>query len=266
MLHSPAFLRGFPPLNTLFGSLVRRYAALFHHRYIVQRRAGVLLLLDQKNAVDKRLLCRGAWEPDQIAFLTQKLKEYGRHAERMVFLDIGSHGAFYPLALRSAAPFDEMVAFEPAPVNLAQLRANLVMNQCHSLVEVVEAAVSDEEGDTAFIVAADVNRGMSRIAHGGVEPGESLINVKTITIDAFRTYRECFVTAKIDIEGGEMRALRGMIETLRNNRCLLQVERHGDAGELYSFMNEAGFIHLRTIGSDYFFTNCEASRRQELAG
>jgi FkbM family methyltransferase len=257
MIHSPKFLRHLPFFHRLFASLVRIYAAAFHERYLVQRRMGVLLLLDQRNAVDKRLLCRGEWEPEQLDFLSSALRVNCRVGEKAVFLDIGSHGGLYALVLQSRFSFDEVVAFEPMASNLLQLRANLLMNGASSKVVVVEAAVSDQEGFTEFVVGADRNRGMSRIADGKLRQGEAVTEVNTITIDYFKDYTNYLIAVKIDVEGGEIRVLHGMKRTLLNNRCILQVERHGDTTELIEFLEGAGYRLLQSIGPDYFFSNFE---------
>ncbi len=256
MIHTPFFLHRSRFLRTICSGLLRRYANTFLNRYLVERRMGVLLFLDQKNAVDKHLLYRGVWEAEQIAFLTEAFKANSKEGEKTVFLDIGSHAALYSIILQSKVGLDEIFAFEPVPSNLVQLRVNLLMNGCSSKVTVVEAAVANEVGLTQFIVAADRNRGMSRILDGSLEDEELLIEVKTITIDGFRDFNNCLILAKVDVEGAEMSVLKGMHRTLRNNRCILQIERNrGDFSEMNSELESLGFHLLRSIGPDYFFSN-----------
>ena len=222
---------------------------------------GVLLLLDQKNIVDKHLLYRGSWEEEQLEQFARTLRTLRQSTERLVFLDIGSHAALYPLVLQRQLEFDEIVAFEPVASNLMQLRANLLMNGSLAKVEIVETAVSDENGETPFIVGADRNRGLSRMADGTTRSGETFMNVKTIRLDDFRVYEGCMVAAKIDVEGAEMRVLHGMKRTLTSNRCVLQIERHGDARDMADFLEALGYRLLATIGPDYFYANAEAPRQ-----
>ena len=66
MMHAPVAFYDKRLLRRLSFGLFRRYAKTFKHRYVVERRMGVLLLLDQLNKVDMHLLCSGAWEPDRM--------------------------------------------------------------------------------------------------------------------------------------------------------------------------------------------------------
>jgi hypothetical protein len=83
MIATPLVLHKVHLFRNLVASILKRYARLFRPRYLVERRMGVLLLLD--------------------------------------------HG-LYSIILDSQIELDAILAFEPVPSNLAQLRANLLMN------------------------------------------------------------------------------------------------------------------------------------------
>ena len=254
MIHPPAIFAKIRPLQNLSSSLLKRYARLFKGRYSVERRMGVRMLLDQTNVVDRHLLLRGAWEAEQIAFLAGLVRRHRKPGERCVFLDIGAHGALYALTLERELQFDEIVAFEPSPVNLAQLRANLLLNDCVGRVRVVEQAVSDREGRATFVVSNARNRGHSRIHGGDLASGEAMIEVATTTIDSLPGPRGALVVAKIDVEGGELAVLKGMGATLATNRVILQVERNtGALSDLVETLAPAGLTFLKSIDHDHYF-------------
>ena len=92
MFATPLFMTRNRVLRRWCFSLLRRYAKLTKPRFVVERRMGALMLLDQRDKVDLHLLCGGFWEADRIEYL-HKLILAARQGRRTVFLDIGAHGA-----------------------------------------------------------------------------------------------------------------------------------------------------------------------------
>jgi FkbM family methyltransferase len=253
---SPALLIArFPFLRRLIPSLLRRYAKLFKHRYLVEKRMGLLFLLDQKNAVDRNLLIKGAWEPAQVDMLKRQVKATRISGRQTVFLDIGAHGALYSMMMVREGLADQVVAFEPDPMNLVQLKANLFINDMLGAITLIEKAVSDESGDIRFFLADSSARGGSRMTDEGDARivGETI--VKADRIDDMVPLEDVLVVAKIDVEGSEMKVLAGMEATIANNACLFQIESFTDnAQALKTWMNERGFDHVATVDFDHYFS------------
>ena len=255
MISVPLPLQKYKLLSKALYSLLRRYHRFFHPRYFVQKRMGALFLLDQINAVDRHLLFRGAWEAPQVAFLSQLTVAHRRMGEPLVFLDIGSHAAFYPIVLSQNITFDHIVAYEPVPVNLAQLRANLLLNGMLSKVEVIEKAVSHGEGKLEFIIGYDNNRGLSRIMDGTKTTKEEVIEVVSTTIDSSSSYKDSLIVCKIDVEGGELAVLEGMRETIARNRFIFQIENISSRpiSHLKDLLEPQGCKMVHSIGHDFYF-------------
>jgi len=215
---------------------------------------GVLLLIDQLNSVDRNLLIKGAWEPQQIEALKRLICQHRRPSEPVTFLDIGAHGALYSMILANESLADRIVAFEPDPTNLVQLRANLLVNHMLTRVEVITKAASDEAGRIPFFVAKDSNRGASRMTEKEPEILDHQIEVDAARMDDMVDLKGGFVVAKIDVEGSELTVLSGMTNLISNNRCLFQIESFEDCvGDLKVWMNARGFEHLTTVNVDHFF-------------
>ncbi|MCP8940110.1 FkbM family methyltransferase [Alsobacter sp. SYSU M60028] len=254
MFHTPRLLRRVHLTRNLVSSVLKTYARLFRHRYMVERRMGVLLLLDQINAVDRNLLFRGVWEEEQIDALAALTLQHPALNKGAVFLDIGAHSGLYSLVLASRLPFEAIVAYEPAPANLVQLRANLWINDALAKVRVVEQAVADKPGRASFVVSLAKNRGHSRILEGEAEAGETLIDVEVTTVDATLDVTGKLVVAKIDVEGGETKVLEGMEATLRRNAAVLQVEYFaGPVEELDRRLAPLDLRRVRSLGYDHFY-------------
>jgi hypothetical protein len=122
MIHIPRVISRIPIVRGVIRLGLTAYARLFKHRYLIDRRMGLLLMLDQMNAIDWQLLISGAWEKPQLDKLFGMAAEQIRKREsRPVFLDVGAHWGWYALLAHKEGVFDEVIAVEPDPTNFGQL-------------------------------------------------------------------------------------------------------------------------------------------------
>jgi FkbM family methyltransferase len=137
--------------------------------------------------------------------------------------DVGAHAGFYSmLAHVISGPRGKVIAFEPLPSNLNYLREHLRINGMED-VDVIEAAVSDKEGESLFAVGLGSFDG--RLAAGGN------LSVRTVTLDDLlesgRIPPPDFI--KMDVEGGELAALKGSFSLLKKYHPTLFLATHGPA-------------------------------------
>jgi FkbM family methyltransferase len=133
----------------------------------------------------------------------------------MTVLDLGANiGAYTLFAARAAGPEGEIYAFEPDPRTRGYLVRNIEANGFEN-VRVVPAAASDRAGIAEFVQA---ERAVDSSLHGTDESGPrgSLIQVETVPVDDLVGDGRVDVI-KMDIEGNEQAALRGMRRVLANN-------------------------------------------------
>jgi FkbM family methyltransferase len=150
--------------------------------------------------------------------------------------DIGAHVGFHSLLCsRIVGPAGRVCAFEPLPRNLRYLHEHLALNNAAN-VQVIEAAVADHATEEAF---AENGSYMGRLRQGGT------LSVKTVAVDAMVQAGDLpgpdYV--KIDVEGAEMRVLRGMRETLATYRPTLLLATHSPDlhRECIQFLTELGY-------------------------
>ena len=182
----------------------------------------------------------GTCDPDEQRLLVSHLRPGG------VFYDVGANiGFFSLLAARLVGPTGHVVAFEPSPVNAAQLERNIDLN-AFTNVTLVEAAVSSQIGFAQFDTATK-ERGQSRLI-GKDEPArDGLVSVRTLSIDGWwsETGFPLPDLMKIDIEGAEIAALQGAHEVIRTSRPVLLVEVHKAVGPSFAEYFEGT---LRSLG------------------
>ena len=140
-------------------------------------------------------------------------------------LDVGAHIGLYTLlaAKRGARVF----AIEADPANAALLRHHVEINGFNQSVTVFEMAATDSARELPLYRHA-FNQGESNI----IEKGDPAGRIQGRTIDSLEL--PPIDICKMDIEGSEVNALRGMGRTLqRSSQMKLMVEyaQHLGAGE-----------------------------------
>src|SRR4051812_3979529 len=118
MIAIPRSVARIPLLRGVVRLALEGWGRLFHGRYMLEKRLGLRLLLDQENAIDRQIFISGAWEPDCVDMLFRLIEqERQRHKGEAVFLDVGAHWGLYSLLAWKTGHFDRVVAFEPDPTN-----------------------------------------------------------------------------------------------------------------------------------------------------
>ena len=139
-----------------------------------------------------------------------------------VVYDIGAHVGFYTLlASELVGKGGKVIAFEPVFRNLKYLKKHLEINQCDNVI-VIEAAVSDKSGISHF------NEGRNSSMGHLSEDGDLTVN--TVSIDELVGNGKIPAPdyIKIDVEGAELRVLKGAKSTLSNYspKIFLATHRH----------------------------------------
>lgn len=140
-------------------------------------------------------------------------------------LDAGANiGVWSILAAAEMAPGGRLLSVEPAPAAFDVLRDCARVLQAPGRIIPVCAALGDR-GGTARLRVDSPLAPTNRITDEGVQ-GDS-IDVPIVTIDALLAEHALRPSAiKVDVEGAELRVLRGAMSTLRDVRPLIALELH----------------------------------------
>lgn len=158
-------------------------------------------------------------------------------------LDVGAHIGYDTLVLARLYPENGVVAFEPEPMNLARIQANLALNpELATRVEVAELALADTSGFLSFHTSGNVDDETSSGGYlGSVRPPLD----EKVYVNA--SFRESKVPVgrldelveergwgriglmKIDVEGAEHLVLAGALGVLRRDKPFLCIEVHSIA-------------------------------------
>lgn len=137
----------------------------------------------------------------------------------MTFVDCGAHIGYYSvLAASLVGPSGRVIAYEPAPENLATLRRNV--ERFRPLVEIREAALSDIPG-WGHLYVSKANSGDHRLFK---TQGWDEIPVRVLTLDSDLYLLQRPVDfIKIDVQGLECAVLHGGRETIRQSPNLIGI-------------------------------------------
>ena len=184
--------------------------------------AGWRLWLDLQAEKDYWL---GTYEPELQATLSELIRP-GRIA-----YDVGANIGYISLLLaRRVGQSGQVFSFEALPANLERLSANLALNALGENVVVIPAAVVERERPVQFLVGpsggmgkADGSAGRNDVAYSGT------VDIDGLSLDTFvfEMGNPPPQVVKMDIEGGEVLALPGMVRVLEQERPLLLLELHG---------------------------------------
>ena len=217
-----AYVRNTPP-HPGRGVLMRLAGRIYPHEFIAEIE-GVKLRLNSQRAYDLGVLC-GTWEEhDEHRVLCSYLRP------GMTVIDIGAHIGVYSLLMaKVVGPTGCVYAFEPVPQFYERLLANIALNEATN-IKPFQIAISDESGEIEFFVSlphlfASFDEGGSSIFPYTPAHSQS-IKVLTETLDSFleRQGIERVDAIKIDVEGAELKVIRGADKTIRRYKPILMVE------------------------------------------
>jgi FkbM family methyltransferase len=164
--------------------------------------------------------------------------------------DVGAHAGYYALvAARLTSPQRRVVAIEPLPANVRELRHNLIANGLSASVIILQAAVSDTSGDAFF--AVDQRSEMGKLSSSGS------LRVETVTLD--RVYHENGIRPgiiKIDVEGAGAAVLKGATRILIEFKPVILLAVHSGTSEKEEtdvLLSAAGYRRFVLLADTYLW-------------
>jgi FkbM family methyltransferase len=178
-------------------------------------------------------------------------------------LDIGAnYGQMSILFSKMAGEAGKVYSFDADDFVFEILKKNILVNNCIN-VEPVFGAVHNVDNDVLIFPEQDFERfgsyGSYGIDYNHSKPGRE---VRTLTIDNLDIKNDISFI-KIDIQGGDLYAMKGAVNTIKKNKMpilfefeyLFQDDIHLDFQEYVDFVEEIGYKFTRVInGQNYLIT------------
>lgn len=165
-----------------------------------------------------------------------------------VFYDVGANTGLYSCFVANKADNCDVVAFEPYPPNVIELKQNVELNN-PARISVFDMALSDTSGTISFSTpeVPTPGHGTGSITDSG---GES---VRTMRGDKLISNGEAPSPniVKIDVEGAEPLVLDGLREALSDESCrLVFCELHPSKLAEYSYSTSKMITDFEQMGYD----------------
>ena len=225
---------------------------------------GVSLLLDPGDIVARTILVTGVWQPEVWQSVSAGL------SAGAVFLDVGAHIGYD--TLRASVRIGEggkVIAFEPNPRTLEQLRANIAASRAANVTVEPIACTDSEQMLTLYDATLQGNSGGSSLSRANADQTQTGVvpsyTVRGRPIDhvVAELGLQRVDVVKVDVEGAEYLVLRGLRETLLrfHPKVVMEVvptqlaNMNATVEALVSLMTELGYgPHKEVDDTDWEWT------------
>lgn len=180
----------------------------------------------------------GYYEPD----LSRRVAAAARDGGLMV--DVGANAGYFSLLWAAQAPSARVIAFEPAPRNVALLRENVASNGLADRVDIRPLAAGEARGTLRFHLGPDAQTGWGSFS---AYVGGRTLDVPVVRLD--ETVDEPIRLLKVDAEGADVWVLRGA-ERLLLDRAIAEVhfEHLKSRARVLDIPDDAGRTFLESVG------------------
>ena len=181
----------------------------------------------------------GMYEPAKMEAVLKLLRPGS------TFIDVGANiGDFSLLAASVTGSAGRVLAFEPEATNCCLIKRNIELNG-YKNIEVFQLALSDSNGEASLYLGDRCD--YHSLLKDQPERKAGVIAVKTRTLDSFLEEfgQDRVDMIKVDVEGAELKVLRGAREMLRRNpNVVILLELHPRMGvnpaEVCDFLRQLG--------------------------
>jgi len=224
---------------TLGHSLIRRSLnLLLPHRQEICLRSGLKLSLDLSKGNQNGIFWEDGDAEAPLYWAIRELVPLGG-----TFVDCGANCGLMGL-LAYQYRMAHVIMIEPHPRLAKSIQANIKLNHCSSSCELIEAAVSDAPGEATFY--ENPNADGSHSIHSDW-PGEKRVlgNVLCVTLQEIMESRRISKIhfLKIDVEGNEYAALKGLGERLEPAFVeLIYAEMSRNREAICELMESRGYV------------------------
>jgi FkbM family methyltransferase len=210
---------------------------LGHPMYITMKDKGL----------SQELLTYGIHEPFLSLLISNEIREND------VMIDIGSNIGYYALFYCSNLKSKRIISIEPDPRSFRVLKMNLILNTCNNFVKTYNVAIGPENKrafihlKTAFNVTSISSSSISS------QNDRAVREINLVTLDDLLASELKADILRMDIEGYEFQAIKGMMNVLRRLRPRLLFLELGPSESkdiMYSFfetLNNLGYEIKRVI-------------------
>ena len=196
--------------------------------FVIDLSYGIRMGIYPRNEECRAIYVRGTYYPNQLVALKTLLSKGG------VFIDIGANmGYFSVFAAKIVGDKGRVIAIEPSSREFNRLEHNLKLNRLKN-ASAHRLAITDKIGKAKISIATDERSSLNTIGYEFSVKGVEKIKteeVESTTLDNF--LKAARITKidliKLDVEGSEIRALKGAVKSIKKFHPIIILGTNKDA-------------------------------------
>jgi len=247
-------------------SLVKRFLKIINKSILIIKFKKIVLEININEPMDQLIFFHNNYEDKQINYLINKIKKFNPS----IFLDIGCNSGLYSLIIAKNFPKLKILSFEPVQETFLKFKKNIKLNKKIKNIKPYNFGLSSKNRD--LILQAKIRDGYIQQGGAGIIRKDTKVplnhlNKSLATLlatfkkgDDTIKFKNKIITCKIDVEGHELDVLKGMINILKKNKLILQIEIFdSEYKKVNSFLKKNNYHQINKIFSDgkidYYFKN-----------
>ena len=249
------FLVKLPILKRLIPSLGIRLLSILKKNRGYFKINNIKMFLDFLDPIDRQIILTEEYEHDEFLIFSKYIKENSINN----FIDIGANCGFYTFHLSNIL---NVFAFEPNLEAYEKLEKTLKKNTTFKdKVKLYPFGISDKNSVLKMktkVKFGYVQTGGSSVSNPIEEEGYELFEADFKIGDEVLKLNNQKLAIKIDVERHELSVLKGFVNLLNNNDCLIQIEIfEKNFKEVDQFLKDNKFSKISSFDerSNYFYSN-----------
>ena len=248
----------FPVLKRLIPSISLRVLKILNKNRGYFKVNDFEMFLDFLDPIDREIILTQEFEKQEIDFLIDQI----RTNKINYFLDIGANCGYYSLKISNEIKNIEIFSFEPNVEAYSKfsntLKKNLNLNK---KIKLENFGLSDSS--TKLKMQSMYKFGYAQT--GGTSVVNENLNNEYLTFfadfkvgDNYFKFTDEKISIKIDVEGHELKVLKGIQNIIKKNFCIIQIEIfEKNFKSVNNFLLSCGYnnFHQIKVRPNYFYKN-----------